>query len=354
MTYGIVFVILLFIYCPTSSFAVLHTFSALLTQGLESSGFPKLTFSELVGEDELYYYNSNNKTLIRRYDWLKEVEKFNFLDLHYEFIFVLEANADSYANDFIVFFKETNEIQIGQMILGCEIDQEDQNGDFFIHFGFNGVALVDANLDKLTCTVLLKEAEYMEDDCITSLKRNSHSVVMLREVCTLWLKEFLRYGNKTLERKAQPKISVFEKINQTTSEIKVVCHVTGFFPRDIEVIWVRNELDDLPSEGGDILPNNDKTYQVRKTIIVNRMDLGRHSYSCHVDHTSLTKKLTVAWKYKETGPVMEITVAIAAVILIAIVISSGVLIRRKKRGASARDTEIARNTEELRQMNSEM
>ncbi|XP_078497680.1 H-2 class I histocompatibility antigen, alpha chain-like [Lissotriton helveticus] len=72
----------------------------------------------------------------------------------------------------------------------------------------------------------------------------------------------------------------------------------GFYPRDIEVKWVRNGVE-MPWESMDILPNPDGTYQARKTVEVQEGD-DEKMYRYEVYHSSLPDTVTVM--YEEKSP----------------------------------------------------
>ncbi|KAG2469368.1 PSB7 protein, partial [Polypterus senegalus] len=63
---------------------------------------------------------------------------------------------------------------------------------------------------------------------------------------------------------------VFLTHKRTDSGMEATCYVTGFFPRDIEVIWHNGGDDDLDFESGEVLPNEDGTYQAKKDIKTER------------------------------------------------------------------------------------
>uniref|UniRef100_A0A8C3SEG5 Ig-like domain-containing protein n=1 Tax=Chelydra serpentina TaxID=8475 RepID=A0A8C3SEG5_CHESE len=76
------------------------------------------------------------------------------------------------------------------------------------------------------------------------------------------------------------------------------CKVSGFYPWDITVTWLKNgesKQQDTYSEG--ILPNGDGTYQTWVTMEIDPK-IKAH-YSCHVEHESLLEPLSVSWGKSE-------------------------------------------------------
>lgn len=72
------------------------------------------------------------------------------------------------------------------------------------------------------------------------------------------------------------------------------CKVSGFYPRDITVTWLRNgesRQQETYSEG--ILPSGDGTYQTWVTMEIDPK-IKAH-YSCHVEHEGLLEPLSVSW-----------------------------------------------------------
>ncbi len=71
------------------------------------------------------------------------------------------------------------------------------------------------------------------------------------------------------------------------------CLATGFYPRHINLTLFRDEqpVADHEITGGDLLPNADGTYQMRKSLEISAAD--KHKYTCSVTHLSLDNTLDV-------------------------------------------------------------
>uniref|UniRef100_A0A3B1ITK6 Ig-like domain-containing protein n=1 Tax=Astyanax mexicanus TaxID=7994 RepID=A0A3B1ITK6_ASTMX len=105
---------------------------------------------------------------------------------------------------------------------------------------------------------------------------------------------------------------------------KVTCHVTGFYPREVQVIWLGSDLQPVDEGVTEILPNDDGTYQTRKSVIVPEEDVGKQNYSCVVLHISIPNNITTVWgtiKYST----LNITRITLAVIKFTLVDCSGLL-----------------------------
>ncbi|KAE8588399.1 hypothetical protein XENTR_v10022510 [Xenopus tropicalis] len=117
------------------------------------------------------------------------------------------------------------------------------------------------------------------------------------------------------------KTSVPPKVKVSSSEsesgTKLHCRVYGFYPRDVEVKWIKNGRDEIHSEeAAQILPNPDGTYQIRVSVGVTPE--GGATYSCHIDHSSLEKTLVVPFEYNNRS-ILYIIIPICAALLLLMI-----------------------------------
>lgn len=93
----------------------------------------------------------------------------------------------------------------------------------------------------------------------------------------------------------KPRVRLVRKILADSGGEKISCLATGFYPRHINLTLLRNGKPvDIQITGGELLPNGDGTYQMRKGLEIPAEEL-RHNYiySCTVTHLSLDNKLDV-------------------------------------------------------------
>ncbi|NXX56058.1 CD1D protein, partial [Scopus umbretta] len=119
---------------------------------------------------------------------------------------------------------------------------------------------------------------------------------LLSVSCQSYVLTLCRYGRAALERQEPPVATVFARTPRP-DQLLLVCRVTGFYPRSINVAWLRDGQEVPPGpelNTSTILPNADLTYQLRSILAVNPHD--GHSYACRVRHHSLgTHSLLIPW-----------------------------------------------------------
>ncbi|XP_069491466.1 major histocompatibility complex class I-related gene protein-like isoform X3 [Ambystoma mexicanum] len=113
--------------------------------------------------------------------------------------------------------------------------------------------------------------------------------------CIKRLRKLLTNGEETLLMRVPPSTKFSRR--KSGDRTLLICNAYGFYPREIEVKWVRNGVE-MPSEQSPILPNPDGTFQIKTTVEVQEGD--DNMYSCQVEHISLLGIVTVVYDEKQT------------------------------------------------------
>ncbi|KAL8213636.1 UNVERIFIED_CONTAM: hypothetical protein K2H54_067593 [Gekko kuhli] len=75
----------------------------------------------------------------------------------------------------------------------------------------------------------------------------------------------------------------------------LICQLYGFYPKEIEVTWMKDEEDQMPETlTGGVVPNSDGTYHTWLSIDIDPKE--RDRYRCWVGHDSLPGPLDLAWE----------------------------------------------------------
>ncbi|KAL0199308.1 hypothetical protein M9458_007848, partial [Cirrhinus mrigala] len=88
-----------------------------------------------------------------------------------------------------------------------------------------------------------------------------------------------------------PQVSLLQK----NASSPVLCHVTGFFPNNVRITWMKNGQKHFKDvKVGTLLPNEDGTFQKTVTLQVEADEWRKNEYACVVKLKSKTirKRLT--------------------------------------------------------------
>ncbi|XP_075042592.1 class I histocompatibility antigen, F10 alpha chain-like [Mixophyes fleayi] len=213
-------------------------------------------------------------------------------------------------------FNQTGGFHSWQWMYGCEL-RDDGSTAGYDQYGYDGRDFTYLDTERGVYISTTHEGQ------ITTQKWNSPDVRegerqknYLENLCIESLKRYIINGRDDLERRVRPDVKVSG--HQSGDITKLQCLVYGFHPRDVDVKWMRNGRDEVPSdEVKQILPNPDGTYQTRVTVEVIPRD--GDSYSCYVDHSSLEETLNVLWEPKDNSSSYVIIGVIIAAILVVVI-----------------------------------
>ncbi|RVE66791.1 hypothetical protein OJAV_G00110970 [Oryzias javanicus] len=150
--------------------------------------------------------------------------------------------------------------------------------------------------------------------------------------CPEWLKKYLNAGGSSLVRTVLPSVSLLQK----SSSSPISCHATGFYPARAELLW-RKDGEEIHEgvEKGQILPNNDGTFQMSVDLqLPSGEDMQR--YECvfqlsgdKEDKITKLEKTKIRRNEGSFGQMMVIIGVIVAVILVVLAVSAFILYKKK-------------------------
>ncbi|KAM9452568.1 major histocompatibility complex class I-related gene protein-like [Salvelinus alpinus] len=208
--------------------------------------------------------------------------------------------------------------------------KSDGTTEAFMSHAYDGKDFVSFDVSTRTWTAAVSHAVFYKRKRETDLEDLVRLVIHYESGCIRWLKKLLQFSVTFREPKV-PAVSLFERSPHGNSEVEVTCHVTGFYPRAVQVEWLGAEglpmVDGVSS--GEVLPNGDGSYQLRKSLTVPQEAQDTQSYSCLVLHSSKAENITVTWAPKKNLPnVLMATVIIVSVVLILTVLFTYLVWRR--------------------------
>uniref|UniRef100_A0A671FDV0 Major histocompatibility complex, class II, DP beta 1 n=1 Tax=Rhinolophus ferrumequinum TaxID=59479 RepID=A0A671FDV0_RHIFE len=119
----------------------------------------------------------------------------------------------------------------------------------------------------------------------------------------------------TLKRRVQPKVNVFpSKKGALQHPNLLVCHVTDFYPRDIQVRWFLNGQEETAGVVfTNLIHNGDWTFQI---LVMLEMTPQRGDvYTCQVEHPSLDSPVTVEWKAQSASARSKMLTGLGGLVL---------------------------------------
>ncbi|CAM4567858.1 class I histocompatibility antigen, F10 alpha chain-like [Caretta caretta] len=222
-------------------------------------------------------------------------------------------------------YNQSEGFHIIQVISGCDL-REDNVIQGFYQDSYDGQDFLTFDKETMTWVAADIGAQITKRRWDAEVLDNQQWKRYLEEKCIPWLRSALEYGKETLRKKVRPTARVSDRSSHD-GLTTLSCKVSGFYPRDITVTWLKNgesRQQETYSEG--ILPSGDGTYQTWVTMEIDPK-IKAH-YSCHVEHESLVEPLSVSWEPNNNlFPVLA--GVITAVFLIGVII--GVVVWKKKR-----------------------
>ncbi|XP_073687689.1 RLA class I histocompatibility antigen, alpha chain 11/11-like [Garra rufa] len=164
--------------------------------------------------------------------------------------------------------------------------------------------------------------------------------------CIKILKNYLKKRTNQVNRKVKPRLKLIQKANTDSGGSRVSCLATGFYPRHINLTLYRDgqPVADHEITGGDLLPNGDGTYQMRKSLEINAAD--KHKYTCSATHLSLDNKLDINLEFDPGEPFKSVIPSVLTILALVLVFGVVIYKCRRRRAASPKSDYSTASTSE--------
>ncbi|XP_054441798.1 T-cell surface glycoprotein CD1a-like [Pteronotus mesoamericanus] len=117
----------------------------------------------------------------------------------------------------------------------------------------------------------------------TIINKIKHRIISVD--CPRYLLSVLDTGKAVLQRKVKPEAWLSIGPNPDPDHLLLICHVSGFYPKPISVMWMYGEQSEQGSQQSGILPNADGTWYLQ--IFLDVKATNTSGLSCRVRHSSL-------------------------------------------------------------------
>uniref|UniRef100_A0A8C7BR53 Ig-like domain-containing protein n=1 Tax=Neovison vison TaxID=452646 RepID=A0A8C7BR53_NEOVI len=99
----------------------------------------------------------------------------------------------------------------------------------------------------------------------------------------------------------------------------LVCHVSGFYPKPVWVMWMRDKQEHQGTQRGDILPHADGTWYLQVSLDVKLKEAA--GLSCRVRHSSLGgQDMVLYWEHPHSTGLIFLAVIVPLVLLAGLVL----------------------------------
>ncbi|XP_048015340.1 major histocompatibility complex class I-related gene protein-like isoform X2 [Megalobrama amblycephala] len=265
------------------------------------------------------YYDSETRIYIPRGNTTNEDEEVDHISYNIrEFLqpIILSRLAGRFVN-------KTKGPLVHQMLSLCEVSDNDKPGQMITKIAFEGSTTDEIRFidDTLTHQGIEKQSTLHLE-----IYRYRHATVHYPR-CTTGLRKYLKKRGMQGKRRVKPRVRLFK--TELSSGFSVSCLATGFYPRHINLTLFRDgqPVPDHEITGGDLLPNGDGTYQMRKSL---EISADEHKYTCSATHLSLDNKLDVTLEYDHKEPFKSVIPSILTVLALTLVFGVAAAIWKKR------------------------
>uniref|UniRef100_A0A1A7XA08 Mhc class I A n=1 Tax=Iconisemion striatum TaxID=60296 RepID=A0A1A7XA08_9TELE len=322
--------ILIVLLLTTGAAAVKHSLQYFYTASSGITNFPEFVAVGLVDGQQISYYDSNIKREIPKQDWMEKTEDPDYWESETQTSKVKEQSLIASIQIVKQRFNQTGGVHVVQNMYGCEWDDETEEVKGYYQDGYDGEDFITYDLKtgswiSPTPQAVITKHKWDNDKGFIAQNNN-----YLTQICPEWLKKYLNYGRSSLMRTVLPSVSFLQK----SSSSPVSCHATGFYPNRAEMFW-RKDGEEIHEgvEKGEILPNNDGTFQM--SVDLSSVPAEEQKYECVFQLSGASEDLVTRLekpkiRTNEGNPMMMIIPIIVALVVLAVIFVICFILYKKK------------------------
>nr|XP_029519320.1 BOLA class I histocompatibility antigen, alpha chain BL3-7-like [Oncorhynchus nerka] len=328
------------------AFGVTHSLTHFYTASSGITNFPEFMVVGMVDGVQMVHYDSNIQKAVPEQGWMKQTDA-EFWEKERDNLFDFQQSFKAEIATLKQHFNQSGGVHILQYMYGCSQDYETEQTEGFGQLGYNGEDFLEYDMKTLTWKSRKQQANFMQDEWNSDTSRLLFWKNYFTQTCIECLKKQVVNGKSTLMRTVPPSVSLLQK----TPSSPVTCHATGFYPSGVMVFWQKyGKYQHEDVENGEILVNDDGTFQKSAHLTVTPEEWKNNKYQCVVQVTGikedLIKVLTeseIQTNWKDPAP--NIILIIGGVVALLLVVVGVVIWKKKKKKgfvpASTNDTDSA-------------
>ncbi|XP_066123593.1 T-cell surface glycoprotein CD1b-2-like isoform X2 [Saccopteryx bilineata] len=286
---------------------------------IQISSFVNNTWAQNQGsgwlEDlQIHGWHSDSGTAIFLKPWSKgnfsDVEITQLVETFRVYFIGLTGEIQTHVNDFQI----TYPFEI-QGRAGCDLHSGETIVGFY-KLAFGGVDLLKVqNYSWMPATEGDSLAQKFCDHFSKFQGFTNDIEELLSNTCPRFLLGVLDAGKAELQRQVKPEAWLSSDPPPLPGHLLLVCHVSGFYPKPVRVMWMRGEQEHPGTRQGDILPNADGTWYLRVTLDVVAGE--EANLNCRVKHSSLGgQDIILHWGHPTSTVVIILAVILPIFILL--------------------------------------
>uniref|UniRef100_A0A452TC27 T-cell surface glycoprotein CD1a-like n=1 Tax=Ursus maritimus TaxID=29073 RepID=A0A452TC27_URSMA len=137
---------------------------------------------------------------------------------------------------------------------------------------------------------------------------------LIIDYCPRYLSSLFDVGKADLQRQVRPEAWLSAGPSPGPGHLLLVCHVSGFYPKPVWVMWLRGEQEQRGTQQGDVLPHADGTWYLRMSLNVKAREAA--GLSCRVRHSSLGgQDMVLYWEQPHSTGLVFLAVIVPVVLL---------------------------------------